>query len=1294
MSDSSETPNPDPVLDLAATEHFQKGRCLNATGETVQIATVTDDAAAIGHIGSGTYWVKAPDGAIVRLRLERVVFSEKLSDHIISLPVLRRHGWDFSLRTGILTSPDGREFQAHTGPDGLLHLRVMKEAQRDKIKNSQTTLPPRLRVPATNLTDNGLVYLSRVDTRSDRQRVGIQLLHLRLGHYAENKILESLKLGADFGPAGKEALKAGRNAIGRSLECQGCDKMARRPSKSRVERRQVAVGEIAHLDFKTGLHLGFGNQKYALDIVDQTSRYGMALALKKKSDISAAFKIYVADAKSHGHTVKAVRCDNEKVLKYGKFMETLQGLGIRSEPTPPYDPRAGGVHERFVGDVWEHTMKTMLNAKHVPDKCWPCVMKTIALIRNNLKHSSTQRIPAIDWRGRPQRLSNMRAIGSAIYATTPARERDAHKPHSKRYVFVGLRDEYTLWLYDKTNGIVVERGNITASIELFNQLNAVVESDSDPTDNDDDDDNATAAETAATQELATRPANPTKITRQNKTRLEPISSVDALEIYSSGSQLIGTAWVTQTLDDGTTRSHWVYLVGLLELMPQLWEQVTSIKTDDTRLFQTVIDNRWPDWQGFTVGLDTAADTIYIAFSDGTFSEQRIIDTVWQPHAVEGGGDADTEKKQATDKKAKGGRKTGGRKKDNRTAKGGVEKNKQRSPRNATVLKTATKAVIRFDRPVTVAKLLKTTITRPEDAIANPIMTLENRHNCFVPANDAELERMPHGTLYALLKEAKHTEAENLLHQTVYKWVRMSSVPSGKKLTKSRTVFALKWDDITGHLEKAKARIVAKGFTQIYGIDFQETYASTPKLSTSRLFIMLMVKWKLKWSEFDVTAAYLHADLEEEIYLEPPPGITRTTANGERMIWRLLKSLYGLKQAGRNWMRTFFRHLRELGLNQSRADTSLWMSKATKGKIDLILFVHTDDGKAGYRKSATYQRFLSELKQRVNIGSESDSPTRIFNIQVDRLNQGAIMLHQAKYVEDMMNQHKIEANARHTTPMASDFRMHLAPPAEKGNAPRELTAKFMSLLACLLWVARCTRWEIQAALITLSKASCNPDETHLKALRRVAQYVYNTRSKGIKYTRAETTRDSLEMNVFSDANHGTAPDGRSMHGVIILIDGAIIDWVCKHQPYVTLSSGEAESVALATAGANTRYWQMLIKEFIGQRPDATIRVDANVALQFMTEPRHESKMKHVEHKILFVREHVEAKYYDVQKVPGEDNPADILTKPLAKDKLEYLYGIVQPRLFQGGASTDSDQDLSDSTRSQKRRRLNGTDKDKR
>ena len=367
---------------------------------------------------------------------------------------------------------------------------------------------------------------------------------------------------------------------------------------------------------------------------------------------------------------------------------------------------------------------------------------------------------------------------------------------------------------------------------------------------------------------------------------------------------------------------------------------------------------------------------------------------------------------------------------------------------------------------------------------------------------------------------------------------------------------------------------------------------------------------------------------------------------------------------------------------------------TKGKIDLILFVHTDDGKAGYRKSATYQRFLAELKQRVNIGSESDSPTRIFNIQVDRLNQGAIMLHQAKYVEDMMNQHKIEANARHTTPMASDFRMHLAPPAEKGNAPRELTAKFMSLLACLLWVARCTRWEIQAALITLSKASCNPDETHLKALRRVAQYVYNTRSKGIKYTRAETTRDSLEMNVFSDANHGTAPDGRSMHGVIILIDGAIIDWVCKHQPYVTLSSGEAESVALATAGANTRYWQMLITELIGQRPNATIRVDANVALQFMTEPRHESKMKHVEHKILFVREHVQAEYYDVQKVPGEDNPADILTKPLAKDKLEYLYGIVQPRLFQGGASTDSDQDLSDSTRSQKRRRLNSTDKDRR
>ena len=179
---------------------------------------------------------------------------------------------------------------------------------------------------------------------------------------------------------------------------------------------------------------------------------------------------------------------------------------------------------------------------------------------------------------------------------------------------------------------------------------------------------------------------------------------------------------------------------------------------------------------------------------------------------------------------------------------------------------------------------------------------------------------------------------------------------------------------------------------------------------------------------------------------------------------------------------------------------------------------------------------------------------------------------------------------------------------------------------------------------------------------------------------------MEMNIFSDANHGTAPDGRSMHGVIILIDGAIVDWVCKHQPYVTLSSGEAESVALATAGANTRYWQMLIREVIGEAPGATIRVDANVALQFMTEPRHESKMKHVEHKILFVREHVEAGYYDVQKVPGDDNPADILTKPLARDKLEYLYGLVQPRPSQGGAGTDEDIDNSDSTKSRKRRKL--------
>ncbi|XRB17734.1 reverse transcriptase Ty1/copia-type domain-containing protein [Pseudoscourfieldia marina] len=142
----------------------------------------------------------------------------------------------------------------------------------------------------------------------------------------------------------------------------------------------------------------------------------------------------------------------------------------------------------------------------------------------------------------------------------------------------------------------------------------------------------------------------------------------------------------------------------------------------------------------------------------------------------------------------------------------------------------------------------------------------------------------------------------------------------------------------------------------------------------RMFMFIVVTYEMKMDEFDVRAAYLHSYLTETIYMKPPHGAERYDENGNELIWLLVKSLYGLRQSGHNWMVDFFSFLEGYGMSRSPADTSLWFLH--KNGVPIIaLFVHTDDGKIAYSDHLERDRFMDALRKRFDIGSRrgADSP---------------------------------------------------------------------------------------------------------------------------------------------------------------------------------------------------------------------------------------------------------------------------------------------------------------------------------
>ena len=167
---------------------------------------------------------------------------------------------------------------------------------------------------------------------------------------------------------------------------------------------------------------------------------------------------------------------------------------------------------------------------------------------------------------------------------------------------------------------------------------------------------------------------------------------------------------------------------------------------------------------------------------------------------------------------------------------------------------------------------------------------------------------------------------------------LTPLPKKQKLVGCRWVYTQKFS-ANGKLERCKARVVAKGYTQREGIDYVETFAPVAKFNTVRILIALASKKDWSVLQFDVKNAFLHGELEEEVYMTPPPGYQLTP--DKTLVCRLKKALYGLKQSPRAWFAKFARAMKEMNYYQSNGDNTLFMKHGSTGKV-AILIVYVDD----------------------------------------------------------------------------------------------------------------------------------------------------------------------------------------------------------------------------------------------------------------------------------------------------------------------------------------------------------------
>lgn len=452
------------------------------------------------------------------------------------------------------------------------------------------------------------------------------------------------------------------------------------------------------------------------------------------------------------------------------------------------------------------------------------------------------------------------------------------------------------------------------------------------------------------------------------------------------------------------------------------------------------------------------------------------------------------------------------------------------------------------------------------------------------------------------KKALDKELESFAENKVMK---PAILPPGRKVVGCKPVFKTKRDQ-NNVIIKYKARIVAKGYSQMPGIDFDETSTPVVSLLVLRAFFTLVAINDLEMDQMDVVTAFLNGKLDRPIYMECPPGYV--LPDGFNCVL-LLRALYGLKQAGRTWWEGLDKHLVEvLGFVRTRQDWGLYWHK----ERGVYVVVYVDDLLMAGPRRKDINELKGVLKQKWKM-TENESVDFMLGMKVIRDRQRkTIQLTQSAYIDMILERFQVTAGRTINTPLESTFKL-----VKDGESCKAGISRYQQLVGSLMWAAITTRPDLTFTVSCLSQVCANPTEVAWQAGIRVLRYLRGTRTHGIVLG-GKVGGEWLEA--WSDADWaGDVEDRKLTTGYVVKFLGLVISWGTVKQKTVALSTAEAEYMALTETIKDVIGVLHVINEFGIARPKKpiTIHCDNQSAIALSNNPGHRRNSKHIDIRYHFI-----------------------------------------------------------------------------
>ncbi|XP_042756658.2 retrovirus-related Pol polyprotein from transposon TNT 1-94 [Lactuca sativa] len=469
------------------------------------------------------------------------------------------------------------------------------------------------------------------------------------------------------------------------------------------------------------------------------------------------------------------------------------------------------------------------------------------------------------------------------------------------------------------------------------------------------------------------------------------------------------------------------------------------------------------------------------------------------------------------------------------------------------------------------------------------------------------------------------------------------LPKGRRAIGLKWVFKVKRDP-QGNILKHKARIVAKGYIQKQGIDYEEVFAPVARIETVRVILALAGSNGWRVHHLDVKSAFLNGHLTEEVYVSQPEGFVKKNEPGK--VYKLSKALYGLKQAPRAWNSCLDKYLKSLGFRRCAQEYSVYTR--TKNGSSLIIGIYVDDLLVTGSNPENIKEFKKEMKARFEM-SDLGLLSYYLGIEVNQQDKG-ITLKQEGYAKNILIKTRmIDCNPT-KTPMEHKLSL-----TKDGNEELVNPTEYRSIVGCLRYLTH-TRPDITFAVGVVSRFMEKPTIKHLQAVKGILRYVKGTLSHGLVYSKEE---EKVNISGYTDSDLAKdINDRRSTGGMAFYVNGNLVTWASQKQRVVALSSCEAEFIAATMAACQGIWLRRLLTEITGQKvPPVTLFVDNQSALDLMKNPVFHGRSKHIDIRYHFIRECVENGEITVKHVSGKSQKADILTKSLARVKHEEMRDLV-------------------------------------